>query len=90
MRGLFNSELFFFGENVRSLFADAQIQSEALHTHSPAWAKTFSEVSSREELYHYLLGAFLNGLMPMESLDGISPVPLTGRHTKEPSLCTHL
>jgi predicted ABC-type transport system involved in lysophospholipase L1 biosynthesis ATPase subunit len=55
MRGLFNSELFWFGENVRKQFVETQIQTTTMDSYSPAWGKTWSV----EEKYFHVSCLYL-------------------------------
>eukprot|EP00935_MAST-01C_sp_MAST-1C-sp1_P002144 g2144.t1 len=66
MRGLYDSDIYTFTENLRG-----QLETvEMLPEHSPTWGKTFRDVATVEEYYHWLLGGFAHTVFSPSTFDG--------------------
>jgi hypothetical protein len=52
IRDLQNSDMYYFGRNLQDQFTGLEMDA----SHSPVWAKTFTDVTTVEEFFHFLYG----------------------------------
>ena len=50
LRGLLDTDIFYFGNNLKKVFTTA----EFLEEHSPTWGKSFDDIATVEE-YHQVI-----------------------------------
>jgi hypothetical protein len=66
IRGTMNANNFFFAHNIQGQFAGVEVAWE----HSPSFAKTFDDVATVEEAYHWMLGPFIHTAFSPNTFDG--------------------
>jgi hypothetical protein len=65
-RSLFHSEYYYFEEAVAGQIAGVEMQE----VHSPTFDKTFVEVATAQEFYHFLFGPFVHTIFTADTFDG--------------------
>jgi hypothetical protein len=66
IRGTTNANNFFFAHNIQGQFAGVEVA----WAHSPSFAKTFEDVATVEEVYHWMLGPFVHTAFSPNTFDG--------------------
>jgi hypothetical protein len=65
-RGVLDDDVYYFGANLRGQLVDVEMGAE----HSPQFGKTFNDIATVEEYYHWLMGPFTHTAFSINTFDG--------------------
>jgi hypothetical protein len=69
-RGILDDDVFYFGNNLKGQLVGVEMSQE----HSPTWGKTYEDVGTVEEFYHWLMGPFAHTAFSVNTFDGLPRV----------------
>ena len=71
-RGLMDENIYFFGRNLKAQLTEVEFKPQ----HSPQFGKTFYDIATVEEFYHWMLGPLRAVSMPSTPLQLLQSVPM--------------
>ena len=67
-RGLWDADIYAFGANIKGQLTGVEFNQE----HSPTWGKTFNDIATAQEFYHWLYGPFAHTAFSQNTFVGDS------------------